>query len=464
MSRLFESRWFFALMTLLLVGVAVASLVEVRTAGRPSGEVGDLASLRARDDVNVLFILIDTLRADHLPCYGYQRPTAPVLCEMAAHGVRFAHVQSQSSWTKPSMASMWLGSYPERTGVQRFYDGIPEAAKLPAEILKEAGFVTASIYRNGWVAPNFGFAQGFDLYFRPQPSQRAERVQRRSISEHRLQGHDLDITENAIEFLRTQGRERFLLYLHYMDVHQYVYDETSGLFGTRYVDAYDNAIHWTDRNIALLINALQEQDLFGETLIVVASDHGEAFYEHGSEGHAKNLYREVTETPLLLSLPFNLEPGVVVPDLVRNIDIWPTILDLLGLPAIEGAQGRSLVPLIEAAAQGAEPNGAQTAIAQLDRHWARGDEEPFPVASIVKGPYRLLYNRHDDNRLELYDRDQDPMEHKNIAAEQVEIARELREEAETVLSGAEAPWGKPDKVEIDEMRKAQLRALGYIVQ
>jgi hypothetical protein len=143
------------------------------------------------------------------------------------------------------MASLWTATHPARTGIHRYSDALSEAASMPAEILREAGFVTCGVFRNGWLAPNFGFSQGFDLYTKPTPSVDRERFAQHNPSAHRLQGSDYDATQAAIQFLRTYHDRRFLLYVHYMDVHQYLYEAESARFGTRLVDAYDNAIHWT---------------------------------------------------------------------------------------------------------------------------------------------------------------------------------------------------------------------------
>ena len=134
---------------------------------RDRGTLEDVRALHERTDLNVLFILVDTLRADRLGAYDYERDTSPVIDELARTGVRFAHHVSQSSWTKCSMASLWTGLYPNRTGVLHAQHAIPESAVLPAEIFREAGYRTAAIWRNGWIAPNFGFAQGFEIYHSP---------------------------------------------------------------------------------------------------------------------------------------------------------------------------------------------------------------------------------------------------------------------------------------------------------
>jgi arylsulfatase A-like enzyme len=437
--------------------------VDVRLPSRPERSIDALAELRNRDDLNVIFILVDTLRADHLGVYGYERDTSPFLDQMTASGVRFADVQCQSTWTKSSMASLWLGAYPARTGVLRLSHAIPEAATLPAEILSDAGFRTVGIWRNGWVANNFGFAQGFDVYYRPQPGRAALEVRRGNPSAHPLLGTDYDATEAALEFLRSYRNDRVFLYVHYMDVHQYLYDEQSGRFGTDYKDAYDNAIHWTDRNLGRLITAADELGLLERSIVVLASDHGEAFYEHGGEGHARNLYGEVTQTPLLLWLPFRLKQELVVESRVENVDIWPTLLDLLGLPALPGAQGRSLVPLMQAAARGEEPAPERPSYAQLDRTWGQVDARPLPLVSVIRGDLRLFHRPNAPRAAELYDLSSDPGERNNLARVRPEEVAQLRRQAETHLATPPPEWGAPEDRELDEMRLQQLRALGYVV-
>jgi arylsulfatase A-like enzyme len=470
LRRIIDSPWFYFTLAGLLVIFAVLSQVEIHTPSRPFGEPEEIAELRDRDDVNVLFIVIDTLRADRLGSYGYDRPTSPMLDTLARYGVRFDRVESQSTWTKCSMASLWTGLYPVRTGVTRFRHALSEEAVVPAERLREAGFRTGGIWRNGWLANNFGFAQGFELYVKPEPSRTPERFQRRSPSTHPLQGSDIDATEAALEFVRAYADERFFLYVHYMDVHQYMYDQEAAklAFGTSYSDAYDSSISWVDRNVGRLVQELQEEDLLRRTLIVIASDHGESFYEHGREGHAQTLYREVSEVPLIVSLPFALEEGIVVKPLVRNVDIWPTLLDLLGLPPLPETDGRSLLPLIEAAARGDAPAEDQaapaSALAYLDRSWGtwgENEREPEPLISLRKGPLRLLFGSGAPYDAELYDHSSDPREQRNLAAKYPERVAELRRESEVKLTGT-IPWGETREVEIDEMRIEQLRALGYV--
>jgi arylsulfatase A-like enzyme len=434
---------------------------------RPLGTLDDVLALRQRSDLNVLFVLVDTLRADRLHAYGYERETSPNLDALAATGVRFAQQVSQSSWTKCSMASLWTGLYPVRTRVLRAYDALPPDARMPAEIFQEAGYLTAAIWRNGWIGPSFGFSQGFEIYLSPRSRRRdSARIRRLENPNISLQGDDSDILVSALEFLRAHGHERWFLYLHLMDVHQYTYDEEAALFGTSYSDSYDNSIRWVDSLLGHLFDELGRRGLRERTLVVFSSDHGEAFGEHDGEGHARNVYGEVTQTPLILSFPFRLEPGIVVEARSENVDLWPTVLELVGLPPLPDADGRSLVPQIVAAGRGeAMPDGDGVAFAQIDQTWGRTEQRPRPMVAMNQGRWRLIYRAAAPNRSELYDKLEDPREQQDLAAEQPERIEPLKEEASAYLQSRPPPWGEgAPSVEIDEMQLDQLRALGYGVR
>jgi arylsulfatase A-like enzyme len=466
--RILSQRWPWLTMAVLVVLAYAATVVEIRIAPddpRPVGTVADIEALRSRDDVNVVFVLIDTLRADHLHAWGHRRETSPFLDRLAASGVRFAHHVSQSSWTKCSMASLWTGLYPARTGVTRFDHVVSDEARLPAEILRDAGFRTAGLFRNGWVESYFGFDQGFEVYAKPvgRPAPASVRRENPTLKEV---GTDVDAVDGAVEFLRVYGRERFFLYLHLMDLHEYLYDEDSARFGTSYEDVYDNSILRVNFVLQRLHDALAEMGHLDDTLVVIASDHGEAFSERGYEGHARFVYRETTQVPLIMSFPFRLEPGIVVESVTRNIDIWPTILDLLGLPAMEDVDGVSQRPAILAAAQGREvPRPESTAYAHLDRTWGQRTMEPSPTVSVVDGRYRYVRTpqRGGDTTEELFDLEEDVVELTDVSAEHPDVVARLRERVDGYLAG-EPPWeGGAPSLEIDEMQLQQLRALGYKV-
>ena len=364
------------------------------------------------------------------------------------------------------MASLWTGLYPARTGITRYDHVIPDVARMPAEILREAGFQTLGLWRNGWVSPTFGFDQGFEVYQRPlaQPLPPNVRRANPTLSER---GTDESVTEAAVEFLRLSGHQRWFLYLHLMDLHEYIYDAESAVFGSTHSDLYDNSIRWTDGSIGILLEALAELGQLDKTLIAVVSDHGEAFLERGFEGHAREVYRETTEVPFLLFLPFRLDPGVVVETRTQNVDVWPTLLDLLGLEPPAGIDGRSRLPDILASASG-QPldDGKRTAISDLDQNWSQRSGEPRPTIAVVEDEFRYVRVERPNGggRIEqLFDASDDPRELRDRSAEQPETLSRLRAEADR-YSETKPPWGEAPTREIDELELNLLRALGYQVK
>jgi arylsulfatase A-like enzyme len=176
------------------------------------------------------------------------------------------------------------------------------------------------------------------------------------------------------------------------------------------------------------------------------------------------VYGEVTTTPFILSLPFRLDRAVVVEAPTENVDLWPTLLDLLGLPGLDGADGRSRMPELMAAARGEAPparDGDGLRFAHIDQAWGRNRQEPRPMVAVSDGRYRLI-RRAGGDPPELYDREQDPREAVDVAQAQPERAAELAAAAEAYLARPQAPWApSAPQVELDEEELEQLRALGY---
>lgn len=479
-KRILLARWPWLVAATLLVLVYASTWRDVQRDPRPIGTVEDISALSERSDLNVLFVLVDTLRAHHLGSYGYERATSPTIDYLAATGLRFDRHQAQSSWTKCSMASLWTARNPMRTGVLRFDDASPPEATLAAEQFQEAGFFTAGVWRNGWVAPVFGFDQGFELYEKPQAKLPTAPVRRKNPNIV-LEGTDDDVIDSAIEFLRVHGRKRWFLYLHLMDVHQYVYDEESAIFGTRYADLYDNSVRREDRILGRMLWHLADEGYLENTLIVLTSDHGEAFLERGYEGHAREVYRETTEVPFVVAFPFRLESGIVVDSLTRNVDVWPTVLDLLGLPEMPDVDGLSLLPRVLASARGIPAaDSVPEGIAHLDRSWGRPGQAASPVVAVSEGPFRFIYAPDGEigaraevgtspakslAKEELFDRDVDADELVEVSEERPEIVDRMRAIATRYLETPPDPWGvETPQIELEELQLNQLRALGYEIK
>ena len=304
------------------------------------------------------------------------------------------------------------------------------------------------------------------------PARAPSASRRRRPSSASVVGTDEDLTMAATEFLRAFGHQRFFLYLHYMDVHQYAYDEASGQVrdhATR-TSTTTASTGWTATSARCWAPS-QDRDLQRKTVIVVAADHGEGFREHGLEGHARTLYREVAEVPFILSLPFELSPGIVVPQTVANIDIWPTILDLFGLPALAGC-GRQV-------ADPADRSGGEGRDDPLRSPRLRRDRPHLGSPVGRSGSARLghpgslpgdatAHARQGRGRRVLRPHARIPGKPRIWRRRRTAGAARFRpsspRRSTSISHEPPVAWGKPKEVELNEMELNQLNALGYVIK
>ncbi len=303
------------------------------------------------DRCNVVIVSIDTLRADHVGAYGYERPTTPHLDTLAEDGVLFENAVSQSSWTRPAHMSIFTGLYPSEHG----YVGLSDNARLGedtltlARVFREQGYTTVAFTGGVNVSAFYGFDRGFDLY---RSNGRAFRA---NLEETRY-------------WLAEEATEPFFLFWHGYDAHSpytsdaidraalelpamrphlrlrhICRDEGPKRRIQRVIRQYDAAIHHADRYLGKLLAELDRLSLLDRTVVVVLSDHGEEFLDHGACLHINTLYHEVLRVPLVIHAP-GLEPRRI-PDLVpASVSIGRTVLDLVGLAA-RGFPGVSLAGL-----------------------------------------------------------------------------------------------------------------------
>jgi len=453
---------------------------------------------------NVIVLTIDTLRADHLGCYGYERDTSPNIDALVARGALFEDVVSAAPWTLPSYGTLFTGRFPaaHRAGVRPRLDvmwgthanGDPlEASSLPsarqtkklapklvtlAEALRDQGYRTASLFNNPFLHPTRGIDQGFERY---------------AWYQHTAN----DGVDEALRWIEEQHGVPFFLFLHLMDPHiPYAppspFDEkfsgkkldeltdypwTLGELRARpkpeaykeiLIDMYDGEIAYTDAQIGRFVDELEARGLMENTILILHSDHGEEFWEHGGFEHGHSLHRELLHVPLAIVYPPRIPAGKRVPARVRTIDVFPTLLDLLGLePEIaelekgrltgDGAtlNARSLLPWVD----GERSDDLDTfSEAML---YGPPDAAWWEQKARYEGDLKLITGGQQPTDL-LFDLDQDPGETKNILMERWEEARALRRrmaEAYLMLSKESNPSGtsKQSKLELD-----QLEALGYI--
>ena len=409
---------------------------------------------------NLIIYLVDTLRADHLGCYGHDRDVSPHIDQFAAGATLFENARANAPWTLPAVASVMTGLWPPSHGVFEDTRRLAEEAVTLAEVLRDAGYQTASIVTNGFATDAYGLEQGFEeLTLITTPRRKSSRVH-----------------EEAVAWLEKRDPERpFFLYLHTIDPHKPYLptDELRQRFAPRadpvwrqivanpakqrwppndFVIAqlralYDAEIAENDATFGQTLDALQAAGLYDDALIVFLSDHGEEFYEHGAWTHASDLYREVLDVPLIVKLPGQRQ-GRRVAELVQQIDLMPTILGHLGIdgPATEG---RALPSLLDPA--GARP-------ATVFSHTKRKSQT---TASVIDGDWKFIRRVDDTGTTErLFNWREDPRELDDRAAERPILAGLLAAALARHLAESRPP-GVADAAPDEEVLN-NLRDLGYI--
>lgn len=416
--------------------------------------LGMMSCSRGIERPSVVLVIIDTLRADHLSCYGYGRETSPVLDSLSEAGIMMENVTAQSSWTLPATASIMSGQTPISHGAGmdvptgRVFGMDPEMPLLTM-IMKGNGYSTAGFFNVYLLSADFGFHRGFD-FFRCRDNG---------------DGTADSTVTSAIRWLRQVPDDApFFLVLHLFDVHD-PYDPPAP-FDTLYTEngaegetfweftpegalagtsdpehlesLYDGEIAWVDNELARLFGQLREMDRQG-TLVVVTADHGEEFLEHGYVGHGRTLYPEITSVPLILSGPGALDT-LSSTVMCGQVDIMPTILDYCSIEPPVPVRGKSLFDL--------EPTGRR----MLSASGINTGDELHQVSVRTSGK-QLIWNADTDST-EMYIIHRDPLAQESVPVDSALLDRAL------------LYWSTPrtwDPVMLEEWEVSPvLRDLGYV--
>lgn len=434
---------------------------------------------------NIVLLVLESVRRDHVGCYGYPRATTPSLDTLARTGVRFEDAVASSGWTMPAMMTLFTSLSPAAhrvNGVNTRLDG--EVRTLASE-LRRAGYHTVGITTNPQLTERFGYGRGFEEYddytfihdfgsLLFESSQSGESVLERSTSKPlvRLAVHRL---------ARLRQKAPFFLFLFFFDPHyDYLpptpFDEAftnpdysgahdgrgitrlrSTAMGTsdkeHLMALYDGEIAHTDSQIGVLLQALREHGLFENTVIVATSDHGEEFWDHGRMTHGHTLYEELVRVPLIMHLPHSVGAGLHVTNHVSHADIMPTLLHLVGHPVPDQCEGLSLLPLIHKPDVDVQSRITYLA-SQVDGHL---------IGARSAG--QKIIESHDAAVVEMYDLRQDPWERNNLAdsARRAEFAQLYRalwlwKRSQPLGSASEQETLMPD---LSPEMKRQLESLGY---
>lgn len=435
-------------------------------------QAGNLAN-----DANIILISVDSLRADHLSCYGYRRNTSPNVDLLANEGTLFTRTLSVTSWTLPAHLSMLTSLTPEALGVYGTHDGLDTQRSTLAEILRKNGYATAGFVSAPFLYSNYGYNQGFQHYDDFTVKFDTNKDAQSGITSPAL-------TAAIQKWLQKNHERRFFLFLHYWDVHyDYIppspYDK---LFARKYRGAidgrnfnlnpkikrgmkqrdlahvialYDGEIAFTDFYIGKLISSLKELNVFDNSLIIFTADHGDEFLEHGGKGHRRTLYHEVLHVPLIIKFPAGAEfpKGKTVDAPASILDIMPTILSYLGLKTPPVSDGQELLSSLN----GHRPNSNRSLFASLQQD----------LYAVQSGNLKFIANLKSFQN-ELYDLSNDPQEQHNLFREE---NHDKIDEHERILLNwlnkkrqkyQSLPRSQGNTSEITEELQEQLRSLGYV--
>lgn len=463
---------------------------------------------------NVLLISIDTLRADHLSCYGYDKVTTPHLDRLGEEGILFENAYSTAAWTPPAHASMLTGLYPSSHGVvdnHRLRKDIPTLA----EVFSKSGYRTAGFVNNSQVGELVGLEKGHETYMEVWRGSKGRSIVRRSMNylvrnameAVGLNDHGAHRTNQlARDWIRENKGHAFYMFIHYIEPHNPInapypfknkYWQNRNRHGidknklylvaqnplvcftnnirlnreelTALRALYDGEISYIDYKIGELIAFLKKERIYDNTFIIITADHGEHFGEHDLYSHVASLYEPIIHIPLMMKFPEGFNRQARISGLVQLVDIFPTVIETIGLNQefLRGIQGKSLFrtandptyhDYIIAEWEGRIPEFVSERIRNLD-------EDPIvkkfreTMVMIREGHYKYILKSNGGE--ELYDLEKDKREENNILEREKEIGKGLRHKV-TQWQSSKSELKYEKQSSIDEMTKRNLESLGYL--
>jgi arylsulfatase A-like enzyme/Flp pilus assembly protein TadD len=404
----------------------------------------------ANDSPNVILITIDTVRADHLGCYGYKLIETPNLDALAAAGARFTNAYTPVPITLPAHSVMLTGTYPMRTGMHDFSGNrLNSSQPTLATLLRAKGYATGAVVGSAVLDSRFGLNRGFDFYYDHFDF---SRLDERNIDAMMRPGGE--VVDRALNWLDSKQQKPFLLWVHLYDAH-HPYNPPPPFLQKYRTHPYDGGIAFVDAQVGRVVAYLKAKGLYDRTLIVVAGDHGEGLGEHGEKTHGFFIYDSTLHVPLIFKLSSgSRQPKSVVNDSANLADLLPTILEITGAVKPKEIQGRSLLPSM-AGTPGISPaeNYAETYLPRIHFNW-----------SELRGMRYRQYHFIDAPRPELYDLSADPHELKNLYSAQRAVANELRKRLGQFITQFTPAFGEKtaETPGLDPALMERLKSLGYV--
>jgi arylsulfatase A-like enzyme/Flp pilus assembly protein TadD len=407
------------------------------------------AQTPSKPALNVVLITIDTLRADHLGCYGYKQIKTPNIDGLAADGVRFESAFAVVPVTLPSHSSMLTGTYPMLSGMHDFSGNkLSPLQPTLASVLKQAGYQTGAVIGAAVLDSRFGLNQGFDFYYDHFDFSRLDEA---NLDEMERPGNV--VADVALEWLAKNSQRKFFLWMHLYDPH-FPYHPPEPYSHEYAAQPYDGEIAFADEQVGRLLRFLKEKGIYQNTVIVLCGDHGESLGEHGERTHGFFIYNATMHVPLIIRLPESRLPekaARTVADPVSLVDLMPTVLGAVGLEIPSQVQGRSLLPelRVDQTARYRVLYG-ETFMPRIHFNW-----------SELRGSENTKYHFIDAPRPELYDLSKDPGEVHNLFTEKKAVAEEMRAKLVSLIRDYSAGKEMAEKTGLDPALMERLKALGY---
>lgn len=395
---------------------------------------------------NLVVITIDTLRADHLGCYGDKQVRTPNIDALAAEGFRFTRAYTSVPVTLPSHTVIFTGTYPMFSGMHDFA-GNKLAATQPtlASVLQANGFDTGAVVASAVLDSRFGLNHGFDFYYDHFDF---NRLQESNIEEMARPGNL--VADAALDWLKQHSQNKFFLWMHLYDPH--VPYRLVEPYKTQYKDhPYDGEIAFADEQVGRITQFLKQKNLYSKTLIVLCADHGESLGEHGEKSHGFFIYNATLHVPLIFHLPGAQQRPRVITGLANLADLMPTVLDALGVAAPADVQGEDLLPVLEGKRQPQPRNlYSESFLARLHFNWSQ-----------LRGIETERYQFIEAPKAELYDLTEDPGERRNLAAQKPAVCAELRAALRRIIAQYSASQELAQRTGLDPALMERLKSLGY---
>jgi arylsulfatase A-like enzyme/Flp pilus assembly protein TadD len=391
---------------------------------------------------NVILISIDTCRADHLSCYGYESNTTPNIDAVAAEGMLFEQAISPVPLTLPAHSSLLTGTIPPYHGVHDNFDYLDKSNITLAEILKEAGFTTAAVVSAFVLDSQFGIEQGFETHH--------------DRFESPLEGNDVEqrqggeTTRVAIDWLEENKGNEFFLFLHYYDPHaQYQPPEP---FASRFAsNPYAGEIAYVDHCLGQIIQKLKDLALYDSTLLIITADHGEMLGEHGEPTHDYFVYQSAVKVPLIFKIPGCNKPARIKP-IVGLVDIVPTVCSLLKIETPKHVQGVDLAPIFKGDCLSVQDRHVYCESFTATKYHANS------LLAIVSDRYKYIQT----TRPELYDLVEDAAESNNLVEQRGPQATMMKNSLAEMLEQSVRNDSPESAGEMDARAISRLQSLGYV--